>query len=43
MARNVQVIHADGLAEFFQGGKHGAVVLRGLGALGEHLQAAVYP
>ncbi len=34
---NMHVVHTDKLAEFFQGGANGAVVLRGLGAVGQNL------
>ena len=40
VACNVQVIHPDGLAEFFQGAADGTVVLGGLGAVGQNFQAA---
>jgi hypothetical protein len=33
----MHVVHTDKLAEFFQGGANGAVVLRGLGAVGQNL------
>ena len=33
---NMHVVHTDRLAEFFQGGANGAVVLRGLGAKGQN-------
>ncbi len=33
---NMHVVHTDRLAEFFQGGANGAVVLRGLGAIGQN-------
>ena len=34
---NMHVVHTDRLAEFFQGGANGAVVLRGLGVIGQNL------
>ena len=40
VACDVQVIHANRLTEFFQGGSNGAVVLGGFCAVGQHLQAA---
>ena len=39
MRCNAHVVHADRLAEFFQGGANGAVVLRGLGAVGQNFEA----
>ena len=42
VACNVLVTYTNGLAEFFQGGNYGAVVLRGLGAVGEQFQAAAW-
>ena len=40
MGCNVHVVHADRLAEFFQVGANGALMLRGFGAIGQNLQAA---
>ena len=37
---NMQVVHTDRLAEFFQGGANGALMLRGLGAIGQNFKAA---
>jgi hypothetical protein len=40
MRCNVHVVHNEWLAELFQGGANGSVVLSGFGAVGQNFQAA---